>query len=128
MKNVSSDGSQNLGGLTLAQAVPPHPSPLPRGEGEPFAALRPVERFTLTRSLAAALPLPKGEGWGEGERDLESSVTFESAEISATTSLSLVRFSRGLMHRSEIVRQRVRRRCLKRSPAWIANSCLFPAR
>src|SRR2546427_238834 len=33
MKNVSSGGSQILGGLGLAQAVPPHPSPLPQGEG-----------------------------------------------------------------------------------------------
>ena len=31
-------------GLTLAQSLPPHPSPLPWGEGEPFAALRVIER------------------------------------------------------------------------------------
>src|SRR5947208_1431697 len=71
MKNVSSGGSQILGGLGLAQAVPPHALPLPQGEGEPFPGLGPIERSTLIRGLAAVLPLPKGEGWGEGEGRVE---------------------------------------------------------
>src|SRR5437899_5145341 len=82
MKNVSSGGSQILGGLRLAQALPPHPSPLPWGEGEPFAALRRIERSTLVPRLTAAHPLPEGEGWGEGEGDFESTVTHHSGDAS----------------------------------------------
>ncbi|SRR6266446_3243080 len=126
MKSVSSGGSQILGGLRLAQSLPPHPSPLPWGEGELFPGLRSIERAILTQRSAAVLPLPKGEGWGEGEGDFESTVSCESAGISA--SVSLLQFSRGLMHRSAIVRQRVRRTLLKRGPDCIANRLLLAAK
>jgi len=47
--------------------VPPHPSPLPRGEGATLAALRVCGCARLCERWAWPLPLPWGEGWGEGE-------------------------------------------------------------
>src|SRR5207249_8845959 len=46
--------------------LPPHPGPLPWGEGEPSPALVQVLRAQTVSSLVAILPLPKGEGRGEG--------------------------------------------------------------
>ncbi|MBI4660267.1 MAG: hypothetical protein HY735_15625 [Verrucomicrobia bacterium] len=54
------------------QFLPPHPGPLPRGEGEPFAALRQAERARLVDAQAAGFPLSEGEGQGEGERNVRS--------------------------------------------------------
>ncbi len=47
--------------------VPPHPGPLPWGEGAPptVAGYAWTLRFVAARPMV--LPLPKGEGWGEGE-------------------------------------------------------------
>ena len=70
----------------------PSPQPSPRGEGETFAralVIRPslvVVRLRNERQKsgdcnrdvrifqhrASALPLPEGEGWGEGEQDTRS--------------------------------------------------------
>ena len=46
---------------------PPHPSPLPWGEGESDAALDFADRAGLGKTLSLQPPLPEGEGWGEGE-------------------------------------------------------------
>ena len=45
--------------------IPPHPSPLPRGEGAPpsVAGKGWMPRYGAARRV---LPLPKGEGRGEG--------------------------------------------------------------
>src|SRR5258705_520778 len=48
-------------------AVPPHPGPLPRGEGERQATLGDIKRGCLARDRSNILPLPEGEGRGEGE-------------------------------------------------------------
>src|SRR5260221_9376399 len=66
-KSISSRGSRVFSEFVLAQSLPPHPCPLPGGEGEPFVSLQSVERATPTQRPAAVLPLPDGEGWGEGE-------------------------------------------------------------
>ncbi len=47
--------------------LPPHPSPLPKGEGATSTALLSTRRARLAERQAAILPLPKGEGRGEGE-------------------------------------------------------------
>jgi len=44
----------------------PHPSPLPRGEGAPPSVAG--NGCTLDLSKRGRCALPKGEGWGEGER------------------------------------------------------------
>ena len=55
-------------------SVPPHPNPLPRGEGtacdaSPDSEWQPsCERPTVLEESRRMLPLPKGEGWGEGEQ------------------------------------------------------------
>jgi hypothetical protein len=64
------DSSGNRPALRVgARPVPPHPNPLPK-EREPH---RPCSRtLGVLRSTARRdrlLPLPKGEGWGEGEGD-----------------------------------------------------------
>src|SRR5262249_20397640 len=52
-----------------------HAGPLPRGEGEPFAAHGESEtsRFLPTRRRVS--PLPEGEGQGEGERSAERRIS-----------------------------------------------------
>ena len=61
--------------LGLPRAVSPHPGPLPRGEGESHpasfgkSAAGLCERaFEKQKNIQKLLPLPGGEGWGEGER------------------------------------------------------------
>jgi hypothetical protein len=48
--------------------LPPHPSPLPEGEGESPPVRPQIERYELADPWPRTPPLPKGEGWGEGER------------------------------------------------------------
>ena len=48
-------------------SIPPHPDPLPRGEGEPSAALRQIEALAHVQRRTTEPPLPRGEGWGEGK-------------------------------------------------------------
>jgi hypothetical protein len=50
------------------RSVPPHPNPLPAGEGALSVARCLIHRARLANSRAALLPLPKGEGRGEGEQ------------------------------------------------------------
>ncbi|MBI4662753.1 MAG: UvrD-helicase domain-containing protein [Verrucomicrobia bacterium] len=47
--------------------VPPHPGPLPKGEGELSPAGGQVESARLADTQAVPSPLPEGEGQGEGE-------------------------------------------------------------
>jgi NADH-quinone oxidoreductase subunit M len=49
------------------RSLPPHPSPLRRGEGEWIAALRFHERASFGDTQPMLFPLPRGEGKGEGE-------------------------------------------------------------
>jgi hypothetical protein len=46
---------------------PPHPFPLPEGEGAATPDFRAFQGFRFADRLAKILPLPRGEGWGEGE-------------------------------------------------------------
>ncbi len=48
-------------------AVPPHPGPLPPGEGTPADTSDTPTAAALTPSRSSVLPLPAGEGRGEGE-------------------------------------------------------------
>src|SRR5437879_2570142 len=69
-------------------AFPPHPCPLPEGEGESSPA-RPESGGARNVAVReTALPLPRGEGWGEGEtshdffeRALPSTKLEEKAEM-----------------------------------------------
>ena len=49
----------------------PHPSPLPLGEGATQSALEDAQRVGQHDARRKFLPLPAGEGRGEGERDLQ---------------------------------------------------------
>ena len=49
-------------------AVPPHPDPLPPGEGTAADAARKTSGSGSGPARTASLPLPAGEGRGEGER------------------------------------------------------------
>ena len=59
-------------------SVPPHPDPLPWGEGiacdaSPHSEWQPsCDRQTVHEESRSMLPLPKGEGWGEGEQHVRS--------------------------------------------------------
>src|SRR5205814_589940 len=50
------------------QSVSPHPNPLPQGEGATRAAWGRAWRARFSSALRRILPLPQGEGRGEGER------------------------------------------------------------
>src|SRR6266699_6875652 len=52
---------------TIERALPPHPNPLPWGEGVCRNAAGKTRVLGPSRRRAAVLPLPRGEGWGEGE-------------------------------------------------------------
>ena len=52
--------------LAVASRLPPHPSPLPQGEGTAHPALRRVEALWIGESVACGSPSPRGEGLGEG--------------------------------------------------------------
>src|SRR2546426_4710169 len=47
--------------------LPPHPGPLPQGEGARFPALALTASARFFSAPEMALPLPEGEGRGEGE-------------------------------------------------------------
>ena len=53
---------------TDERSLPPHPDPLPWGEGESLSELELAKRFWFVRTGEARFPLPKGEGQGEGEQ------------------------------------------------------------
>jgi hypothetical protein len=50
------------------RSIPPHPSPLPKEREERFLPRDESERLEFAETLPAGLPLPRGEGWGEGEQ------------------------------------------------------------
>ena len=52
---------------SLRRFVPPHPGPLPQGEEATSAIVGHVERSTHNPKRDTILPLPKGEGRGEGK-------------------------------------------------------------
>ena len=53
--------------------VPPHPGPLPPGEEGPGAVAGREQPAAFRQRLNPSLPLPAGEGRGEGERRLNPS-------------------------------------------------------
>src|SRR2546422_9311584 len=56
----------------VGRAVPPHPGPLPRGEGEPFGSAIKGHRLVSFPARSKRAPSPWGEGRGEGERDVRT--------------------------------------------------------
>ena len=54
-------------------SVAPYPNPLPQREGEAFLASRSTWRARFLNTLRKILPLPIGEGRGEGKRSLRQS-------------------------------------------------------
>src|SRR5207247_7906858 len=60
----------------VERALPPHPYPLPWGEG---ASLRRILRWRglcFIERCEMVLPLPKGEGRGEGEPGMRTRIAF----------------------------------------------------
>lgn len=60
------------GEASADQAVLPLPSPLPLGEGTATRPARSPDALGSGPARGASLPLPAGEGWGEGERVVNS--------------------------------------------------------
>ena len=54
--------------MIVVRSVPPHPGPLPRGEGALYLAFDP-KHSSCEHVLPSFLPLPKGEGRGEGDQN-----------------------------------------------------------
>ncbi|MBI2947250.1 MAG: sulfatase-like hydrolase/transferase [Verrucomicrobia bacterium] len=54
-------------GRAARRSLPPHPDPLPQGEGIRQPARRDTESARLVQQRRSDLPLPKREGRGEGE-------------------------------------------------------------
>ena len=52
----------------IRRSFPPHPGPLPQGEGDPFGSATHIPRRATFPNPAERSPSPRGEGWGEGER------------------------------------------------------------
>ncbi len=77
LRDGESVGTRNIGAGQSAVArcmanerpESPHPGPLPGGEGERQPATRPAVRVPFAEPLTTILPLPSGEGRGEGVRD-----------------------------------------------------------
>jgi hypothetical protein len=62
-------GPQPIHSLGVMQHwLPPHPGPLPWGEGELQPVVVVIGRCVFARLRSKGLPLPKGEGRGEGEQ------------------------------------------------------------
>ena len=53
------------------RAVPPHPGPLPRGEGEPFGSAIKGHRLVSFPARSKRAPSPWGDGRGEGKAMFE---------------------------------------------------------
>src|SRR5437588_5716331 len=52
--------------------MPPHPGPLPQGEGGDATVPRTTWAVRLLHALRRIFPLPRGEGRGEGERAIQA--------------------------------------------------------
>ena len=67
--------------------LPPHPGPLPQGEGTPAPALGRNRRLGLSvlQERTTLLPLPEGEGRREGEQiQLDPAVSYASCRSGLT--------------------------------------------
>src|ERR1043166_1880392 len=71
MRTKFQSASQFLPAGSIRRPLPPHPNPLPEGEGETSSAAGDFERLGLGAARRWLLPLPRGEGWGEGEERVE---------------------------------------------------------
>ncbi|MBI2927119.1 MAG: cbb3-type cytochrome oxidase assembly protein CcoS [Verrucomicrobia bacterium] len=60
--------NSNQDSTRVGEAFPPHPNPLPPGEGTRKAARVPTSASDSDELRRTTLPLPAGEGRGEGER------------------------------------------------------------
>ena len=69
-------------------AVPPHPGPLPPGEGETSPVAVQPNASGVTEARTASLPLPAGEGRGKGESELP---LHQRSDIAAAIKLILDR-------------------------------------
>ena len=67
--------------LVIQRSLPPHPRPLPWGEGDTTVASRINNRAPVVENRATILPLPKGEGRGEGEGSVLNRSGSSSARI-----------------------------------------------
>jgi hypothetical protein len=63
-RNTKLHTRQSDESLAVASRLPPHPSPLPQGEGTAHPALRRVEALWIGESVACGSPSPRGEGRG----------------------------------------------------------------
>src|SRR6266446_4036135 len=61
------DPGRTTGLLAHEQLLPPHPGPLPQGEGEPLTVLQNAVSAGPLNVGTTVLPLPGGEGRSEGE-------------------------------------------------------------
>ena len=74
-------------GTRLVRAQPsPHPSPLPRGEGETHPVSRPSKRSGMAGTRRTILPLPEGVGRGEGEGGFSKPFASDSSQPNITES------------------------------------------
>ncbi len=67
-------------------SLPPHPGPLPKGEGETHSGSRQIERADISITRQTIPPLPEGEGRGEGKRTVQQPALSDSPENALTES------------------------------------------
>ena len=79
-----------LGDTTVIAAVLPHPSPLPLGEGTATDEPPGSECIGSDPTLAASLPLPAGEGRGEGESALQTGASHPAADLAWPAGLAVL--------------------------------------
>src|SRR6266581_906088 len=67
-RNLLIKPQERLQSLIIGCVLPPHPGPLPKGEGVTAVASRSIRCTQIFDRRATVLPLHWGEGRGEGER------------------------------------------------------------
>ncbi len=77
---VLRDG-ESVGTRLVGSSVPPHPGPLPKGEGETQPARSVIGSALVVGSRPSVPPLPAGEGRGEGENTAPEPTLSESELI-----------------------------------------------